>query len=273
MSPSIQSFLRSESFVLIYFIALYSFLLFRFVLIRGGLHIGFVIYLYGFFSMGWSIIPLFVAGDHYWFTDVPPPKFVSRIVLLGLVSFVIVDIIKNKFRPSELVIKCGLTWILVLVFTFVCSLFFAAKFEWAKWLSFTLILCSGGLIALYIKYRGNFALEETALISPVLLGALVIAIIVGFAEISNDKPIIINIFRDEVEVRASSLFHNPNWWAVYVSPAAFYVSYLSCSERGLGRARILTSVVIMVALTLCLSLSGSRSVSALLFFSMLALIF
>ena len=102
---------------------------------------------------------------------------------------------------------------------------------------------------------------------------LLFAIIVGFFEIANN-PFIYNSFRGGFEARSASLFHNPNWFAVYISPLFFYSAYLAVSDSSKYATGKLFLIVALV--TLGLILSGSRSVTtvaAIFVFSMLAVSF
>lgn len=267
-------FLRTELFVLIYIFFAFTFSLSLLIFAKNELAILVSVFAYGFLSMGWSIVPLIVTGDHYWFSLMPPPEMVSRTIVAGLTALLVVDAVKINYSPSKYVRNYTAVMIFALAISYLHGLIFVDDFERAKWLSFTVIVCFGGLMALYFQERIHVVVADLMRLSYAVMALLLISVFVGFMEISSPNPFIVNLYRGEIEVRGSSLFHNPNWWAVYVAPIAFYVSFLICAARRSEkmRASFLGGGVTAV-LTLCLCLSGSRSVSALIICFMVLLLF
>lgn len=266
------SFFRTHEYVAAYlgvtYILSLSFLAF------GKSHQGIFnsLFCFGFLLMGWAVAPSIVASDNYWFFNAPP-SFVSRFALISIFSFVFFDYIKSRLVPSKIFFIGAASIIVVLLLTLFFGFLYVNDFDDRAWIPFTLILGASSLTAFYLAFR-FFGLDlRECLRSSVIIILLLFAITIGFFEIANN-PFIYNIFRGGFEARSASLFHNPNWFAVYISPLFFYSAYLAVSDS--SKYATGKSFLIVALVTLGLILSGSRSVTtvaAIFVFSMLAVSF
>ncbi len=256
MIHQLEPFLRTHEYVstylaLTYFLSL-SFLVFG----KGNQGIVNSLFCFGLLLMGWTVIPSIVASDNYWFLAVPP-SFVSRFALVSIFSFVLIDSIKSKFVLSKKILQTAAAVMFILLVTFLYGFFYVSNFDIRTWIAFSIILGAGALSALYLIFRLGRTDHCEILQPSVIILLLVVSIVVGFFEIAS-SPFVFNLFRGFSEARSASLFHNPNWFAIYISPLLFYSAYLAASD--FGKRAVAKSLLIVALVTLCFILSGSRSV-------------
>ena len=187
----IESFLRTELFVSVFIFFAFTFSLSLLVFWGNELAVLASVFAYGLFSMGWSIFPLIITGDHYWFASRPPPELVSRTIVAGLTALLVVDAVKFKYSPSKYVMHYATVVIFALAISYLHGLIFIDDFERAKWLSFTVILCFGGLTALYFQDR--FFVEVTGLmqLSYAVLVLLFISVFGGYRDWETDRKSVV----------------------------------------------------------------------------------
>lgn len=263
---------RTHEYVASYLVLTYLLCLSLLVYGRGHQGIFNSLFVFGCLLMGWTVIPSIVASDNHWFLT-PPPSFVSRFALISIFSFVLIDLIKSKLFPSREFFLGALLIIVVLLLTFLYGLLYVNDFDIHIWIAFTTILGASALMVLYLTFRFRGLDWQEILQPPVIIIMLIVSIAVGFFEIANN-PFIYNMFRGLPEARSASLFHNPNWLAVHISPLLFYSAYLAVSD--LGKDAAAKSLLIVALVTLGLIISGSRSVMAMavfLFFQCLSFLF
>jgi len=256
MIHQFEPFLRTHEYVatylaLTYFLSL-SFLVFG----KGNQGIFNSLFSFGLLMMGWTVIPSIVDSDNYWFLAAPP-SFVSRFALVSIFSFVLIDSIKSKFALSKKFLQSAASVMFILLLTFLYGFLYVSNFDIRTWIAFSIIFGAGALIALYLIFRFGRP-DHCEIFQPsVIVLLLVVSIVVGFFEIAG-SPFVFNLFRGFSEARSASLFHNPNWFAIYISPLLFYSAYLTASD--FGNRAFARSFLVVALVTLCLILSGSRSV-------------
>ena len=252
-------FLRTHEYVATYLGLLYILALSFLVFGKGHQGLFNSLFCFGFLLMGWTVIPSVVASDNYWFLT-SPPSFVSRFALISIFSFALIDLIKSKLFPSREFFLGALSIIVVLLLTFFYGLLYVNDFDIHIWMAFTLILGVSALMFLYLTLMFS-GLDWQEVMGPsVIIILLIISIVVGFIEMANN-PFIFNMFRGFSEARSASFFHNPNWFAVYISPLLFYSAYLAVLD--LDKYAAAKSFLIVALVTLGLILSGSRSVTTI----------
>jgi hypothetical protein len=262
-------FFRTHEYVAAYLAVTYVLSLSFLVFGRGHQEIFNSLLCFGLLLMGWTVIPSIIAADNYWFVNTPP-SFVSRFALVSIISFVFFDLVKARFVPSNIFYFGASSIIVMLLLTFFLGFLYINDFDSRTWMAFTLILGASSLTAFYLVFRFMYLDLHEWVRPSVILILLFFTIAVGFSEIANN-PFVYNLFRGSPEARSASLFHNPNWFAVYISPLLFYSAYLAvCDAQKYAAVR---SFLIVALVTLGLILSGSRSVTtvaAIFVFSMLA---
>lgn len=256
MIHQLEPFLRTHEYVATYLALIYLLSLSFLVFGKSKQGIFNSLFCFGLLLMGWTVIPSIVAADNFWFLTAPP-AFVSRFALVSLFSFVLIDSIKSKFYPSRVFIQSAAAVMFILLVTILYGLLCVNNFDIHTWMAFSAILCAGALSTLYLIFKFGGSDHCEVLKPSVIILFLAIAIVVGFFEIAG-SPFVFNFFRGESEARSASLFHNPNWFAVYVSPLLFYSAYLAASD--FGKRALAKSFLVVALVTLCLILSGSRSV-------------
>lgn len=256
MIHQLEPFLRTHEYVATYLVLTYFLSLSFLVFGKGNQGIVNSLFCFGLLLMGWTVIPSIVASDNYWFLAVPP-SFVSRFALVSISSFVLIDSIKSKFVLSKKILQTAALVMFILLVTVLYGFFYVSNFDIRTWIAFSIILGAGALSALYLIFRFGRPDHCEILQPSVIILLLVVSIFVGFFEIAG-SPFVFNLFRGFSEARSASLFHNPNWFAVYISPLLFYSAYLAASD--FGRRAVAKSFLVVALVTLCLILSGSRSV-------------
>lgn len=255
MIHQFEPFLRTHEYVATYLALTYFLSLSFLVLGKSNQGIFNSLFSFGLLLMGWTVIPSIVASDNYWFL-VSPPSFVSRFALVALFSFILIDSIKSKFFPSRVFIQSAAAVMFILLVTVLYGFLCINNFDIHAWTAFSAILCAGALSTLYLIFKFGGA-NHCEVLKPSLIILLLAVSVVGFFEISG-SPFVFNLFRGFSEARSASLFHNPNWFAIFVSPLLFYSTYLAASD--FDKRAVAKSFLVMALVTLCFILSGSRSV-------------
>ena len=198
-----------------------------------------------------------------WFES-PPPWFVSRAVLTTISAIILVGIFRVGWRNmciGRAAAVLALIALLVVPATLVSTAICLPKcevFPYRITLIFAAIL-TGMLLLSLVLVGLESRLPETALgdrhaISSMLtLGAIVAS--VGFFEVAFDIGFVRNMFTAGViETRASSTFHNPNWFAICMAP--FLYTALALANRGAQTS----AYTLMAFTTVGLLSAASRSV-------------
>jgi hypothetical protein len=237
--------------------------------------VGILLISYGMFA--YSIVPLFASDQEklYWFLNRPPPS-VSRITLLALFMICTVVIWRARERVSR--IEPGRLLLLgaILIVPFLATVFFQVvlqqlstehgqlQLKFAFLLSFFLFVAASSAIIYSDPVACQRNLDSVLVGMILLLGAVTI---VAFLEVAYEVAPVANMMRGNVELRASSAFQNPNWFAFAATPSIFIACKLS--ERG----RLLGATVLFGICTLAFILSGSRSATTLAAAAMVVLAF
>jgi len=209
----------------------------------------FVIVFCSYLMMGWALVPSFVVeGDHYWFFTADTPGIVSRGVLVAFVSLSVLESIRRPNCASKLIsiaVFCGV----------IASVYFGFRGDLSEGVAYSVLLICFLALTVFVS-----ALPEEEANKPLLHfhGLLLAVIFVGFLEFAMDVGPVRNFFRQSIETRALSTFHNPNWFALSIAPAWFVAIRLAVGRR-FGSAFYLACIV-----NFGIIVSGSRSVHSVM---------
>jgi hypothetical protein len=265
-----MTFWHDDAYVIIYVFCVV--LLGVIYLLRSSNVSAFEISIYGvsFLMFGYAAWPLFLhAGDLFWFLNAPP-SLVSRIIILGFIVLLLIDVLRNwrgdLFRCYAKVafsIFC-----IVAICSLISKLLLGESFNYRLQAPFSIILTAFLLIACFVAFRNSFIERKNCgeQQSPnTIIWLLVLVTLVGFFEVANDVAPVTNMMRGAIESRASSTFHNPNWFGLAVAPAVFVAVFLAF------KGRLYQSFLIFSIGSLAIFLSGSRSASLVLALSLILL--
>lgn len=228
--------------------------------------IGLMVCAYGMFA--YTAVPLLASDTpHFWYMT-PPPGIVSRITLVAIAALSMACLWHARndlrmLRPRHALALAAFIAAPPLLTLLSYPLVMQHGLQSFRIRIIFSILLSGylfvALCTAYLFRSSSIAGEQGArfMYAPAAILLLVVTI-VAILEVGWDIGPVRNYFRDAIETRASSVFHNPNWFALSVAPAAF----LACmaAERN-ERSYALTLFALCGA---ALVLSGSRSVMLLL---------
>lgn len=265
-----MTFWHDDAYVIIYVLCVVF--LGVIYLLRSSNVNAFEISIYGVFCLmfGYTAWPLFLhAGDLFWFLN-EPPSLVSRIIISGLIVILLIDMLRNwsgnLFRCYAKV--AFLIFCVIAICGLISKLILGESFNYRLQVPFSIILIAFLLIACFVAFRNSFidhVQHEKSRSSNAIIWLLVFVTLIGFFEVANDVAPIKNMMRGSFESRASSTFHNPNWFGLAVAPAVFVAVFLAF------KGKLYQSFLIFSTASLAILLSGSRSASLVLALSLILL--
>lgn len=229
---------------------------------------------YGIFA--YSSIALFWGSSEeklHWFKT-PPPASVSRIALLALFAVCAVAAWRMRERVIRIVSGRMLPLVAIviapLLSTILSQIIFQQRFTEQNYLQikfaflfsfFYFVAISSAIIySTACRRQSNYVFVVTALLLSVVT-------IVAFYEIAYGIAPVANWVRGRIELRASSTFHNPNWFALAAAVGVFVACKIANEDKPFA------ATAIFGLCTLAFILSGSRSTIALAAMAMIVLAF
>lgn len=231
---------------------------------------GILLISYGMFT--YTILPVLGLGAEgmHWFL-VPPPTSVSKVTLFALFC-VCASVLWRRYPYVRSVVTGRKIWPMVaLVLAPLLTTMFgqiALQQEFTTHgilqIKFAFIFSSFCLVAVSVGtfHRPQRSAKGFCIVTGALLS---IATIIAFIEVAYGLAPVANFVHGDVELRASSIFLNPNWFAVAVAPCVF----IACKVSQVGKPY--ASAGLFCLCTVALLLSGSRSTIVLIAVAMLAL--
>ncbi len=229
---------------------------------------GILLISYGMFT--YAILPIlgFGAESAHWFSA-PPPTSVSKITLLALFCICTSMLRRHSMTGSK-------AWPLAMLVVTPLLMTIYAQIALERELT------PEGILQIKLAFLFScfcFVTLSVALITPdqrraeqsaksfcvVIAALLSVATTVAFIEVAYGLAPVANFVHGGIELRASSIFHNPNWFAFAVAPCIF----IACKISQIGKLYAAASLFWLC--TLALLLSGSRSTIALIAVAMLVL--
>jgi hypothetical protein len=221
--------------------------------------LGILLISFGMFA--YAIAPVFgpAGNDLYWFKVMPPPKAVSRITTVAILAICALML----WRGRRLLLRRPRRWLtavailaapLILTLPQLAGLNEAQperallQFKFAAFLSVFLLVAAATATVPPRSYGEKLDGAGRAVVLILLA-----PVIVAFFEVALGVGPVSNIVHGVVEIRASSTFHNPNWFALSIAPGLFVACKLAAERRRLS------AVALFGACALALILSGSRS--------------
>lgn len=212
----------------------------------------------------------FLNGDLRWF-QIPPPWFVSRIVLLSVALIAVVAAARMRWRDVHLsggVV--GLVGIAGLVIpSTILAIYLGVVPKAGLWphlvLMFSIVLTVMLGLSVHLAVIDASQLpdgrQDTLLVIVLIVLCMVFSTL-GLLEVVLDVGFVRNVFEAGViETRASSTLQNPNFFALWLVPFVFASLYMAV--RGLR----IPALVLMAFASMGLIASGSRSIAVLLLVS------
>lgn len=221
-----------------------------------------------YMMFGYSTITLFFSSDlRHWF-DTPPPASVSRVTLTAIVLLCCSCLYRAHFLTLKLnTAQLTLGAVLILIFpiltltyhftrTLIVPEVFSIQFKFSLLFSFFFITAFS--CALLLLASDFFYANSKFLLFSLAYFLLSIPLAFAVGEIALDIGPVRNFFFGDIETRASSTFHNPNWFAICTGPVAFF-SGIAAVER-----RPFHAILLSALCTAALVMSGSRSTMLLM---------
>ncbi|MBT8593862.1 hypothetical protein G6685_08950 [Polynucleobacter paneuropaeus] len=203
----------------------------------------------------WPAYSFLIEGGS--FSEVP--KFVSRMTLITLLMVSVLYWWKNKNYLLVINKKVYEILIFLLIFSFlslVSALLTFNNDNNQKWLAFSFltILFLWFSIASGITFNEDKILNKKIELLFLFLMWILIILIAGY-EVLMDKAVVRNVFiANMIEARASSTFHNPNWFALSAT-----IIFFLCMGDCIKKRYFWLLAAFSALLSISLYFSGSRS--------------
>lgn len=266
-----NKFFLSSDFVLIYILVLHLAVAVLFFLNKKQYVFEKSVAMIAFFMFGYTVFPLFLGSEEFWFRS-HPPSFVSRIVFIALFLFCAITVQRHWRQESgiKFIVALSLLGGMFLLSTLASQLYSSGTLSQARTqFTFATIFCCFLLVAgvtAYISPRRDVTGNKQSGAEITSLFMIISVTVLAFMEVAYDLAPVKNMMRGTFESRASSVFHNPNWYALAVAPAIL----IACKAAHDGQSRYALLVFGLCSLTFILS--GSRSAIVLVTASLMVLV-